>query len=216
MAVQPRLTRIESREQTRARLLTAARDVFLEHGFHAASVAEIAERAGFTTGAIYSGFGGKDELFLALLDSELSERAISQRSALRATSFEAMVRAAARDLHRAGVRDPAMTPLMVEFWTYAAAKPDLRDRVSALHERQILWIADVLREGCEHFGLRLRLPAEQVARGGGALSRGIRLERLLDPAGVSERSFVEMFTAYVTGLTEPGVAPQAKRSGGRQ
>jgi AcrR family transcriptional regulator len=199
-----RLTRPEAKQRTQDRLIAAAREVFLDRGFHAASVSEIADQAGYTTGAIYSNFGGKDELFLAMLDAELSERALAQRERLmEAASFEEMARGAARDLHRAGARDPAMTPLIVEFWTYAAPKPKLRKRASGLHERQIRWIADVLREGCERHGVRLRLSPEDAARGGGALSRGVRLERLLDPAGVAEKAFVEMFTAYITGLAEP-------------
>jgi AcrR family transcriptional regulator len=205
-----RLNRREAKRRTHERLLAAARKVFLERGFHGTSVAEIADEAGYTTGAIYSNFGGKDDLFLAMLDVELADRAVAQRDILDAGSFEGLARAAARDLHRAGARDPAMTPLIVEFWTYAARKPALRDRVRALHERQIEWIAELLRAGSERYGIRLRLSAADVARGGGALSRGVRLERLLDPAGVAEKTFEEMFTAYVTGLARP-----ARRAGGK-
>jgi AcrR family transcriptional regulator len=202
-ASQPRLSRVEAKRQTQDRLLAAAREVFLTRGFHAASVGEIAERAGYTTGAIYSNFGGKDDLLLAMVDAELTERASSQRAEMRESgSFEEGARAAGRDLHRAGARDPQMTPLIVEFWTYAASNPELRERAKALHERQLSWIADLLREECERHGVTLRLPPEEVARGGGALSRGMRLERLLDPKGVSEDEFVEMFSAYVTGLVE--------------
>ena len=196
-----RLNRKQAQAQTHERLIAAARQVFLDRGFHAASVADIAAEAGYTTGAIYSNFGGKDELFLAMLDAELAERALAQRDRiLESETFEGMAHAAGRDLHRAGVRDPAMTPLIVEFWTYVASKPELRDRASALHERQIAWIAELLRNGCERHGVALRISYEEAARGGGALSRGVRLERLLDPAGVAEDDFVEMFAAYVTGL----------------
>jgi AcrR family transcriptional regulator len=196
----PRLNRQEAKRQTHERLLAAAREVFLERGFHAASVGEIAERAGFTTGAIYSNFGGKDDLFLAMLDVELTERTASQWKVIDAPTFEDMLRAGARDLHRAGARDPAMTPLMVEFWTYAADKPELRARATALHERQIARIAVLLRDGCERHGVRLRLSHEDAARGAGALSRGTRLERLLDSTAIAEETFEEMFVAYLCGL----------------
>jgi len=201
------LSREESKRRTHERLLAAARDVFLQRGFHAASVAEIAERGGYTTGAIYSNFGGKDDLFLAMLDVELAERAMSQSSAvLDAASFEELARAAARDLYRAGLRDPSMTPLIIEFWTYAADKPDLRERARALNDRQMERIAESLRVGCERHGVRLRIAPEQAARGGGALSRGVRLERLLDPDGIGEKTFEEMFAAYLRGLVVPAGA----------
>lgn len=47
---------------TRDRLIAAARDEFLEHGYQATSVARVARRAGLTTGAIYSNFSSKAAL----------------------------------------------------------------------------------------------------------------------------------------------------------
>ncbi|MEU5220050.1 helix-turn-helix domain-containing protein [Streptomyces sp. NPDC020807] len=67
------------RPQTRAALLKAALEVFAEHGFHAATIEQICERAGYTRGAYYSNFAGKDELFLALFD-EHSERIVRRLS----------------------------------------------------------------------------------------------------------------------------------------
>ncbi len=63
-----------SRENTRARLMDAAFEVFAEVGLDAASVEAICERAGFTRGAFYSNFASKDELFL-----ELAARVASAR-----------------------------------------------------------------------------------------------------------------------------------------
>ncbi len=51
------------------RLLDAAAEVFAERGYDGAGVAEIARRAGATTGAIYSRFSGKAELLAAALDA---------------------------------------------------------------------------------------------------------------------------------------------------
>ncbi|MFI4976717.1 MAG: TetR/AcrR family transcriptional regulator [Caulobacterales bacterium] len=60
----PRTSR--KRAQTVARLLEAAVAVIAEKGFQRASLDEIAARAGLTKGAIYSNFGSKEELFLAV------------------------------------------------------------------------------------------------------------------------------------------------------
>lgn len=49
-------------DETARRLLAAAAEVFAEKGYDRAGVAEIARRAGLTTGAIYSRFTGKAEL----------------------------------------------------------------------------------------------------------------------------------------------------------
>jgi AcrR family transcriptional regulator len=61
----------------REKLISAAAEVFAEKGYDGAGVAEIARRAGYTTGAIYGRFSGKAELLLAAIDahseSELDE-----------------------------------------------------------------------------------------------------------------------------------------------
>jgi AcrR family transcriptional regulator len=54
------------RRETNERLLDAAEQAFAECGFHGVSIAELCARAGYTTGAFYSNYGSKDELFLAL------------------------------------------------------------------------------------------------------------------------------------------------------
>jgi AcrR family transcriptional regulator len=55
-------------EATRRRILDAARDAFIEHGYAGTSMAAIAERAGVSTEAIYKGFRTKAALARAVLD----------------------------------------------------------------------------------------------------------------------------------------------------
>ena len=69
------MTREQSKANTRERLLAAARSAFASSGFHGASVDEIASRAGFSTGALYSNFDGKEDLFLVLMEREIDEHA---------------------------------------------------------------------------------------------------------------------------------------------
>lgn len=56
-------------DSIRAELLAAAAEVFAEKGYDRAGVAEIARRAGYTTGAIYGRFSGKAELLLAAIET---------------------------------------------------------------------------------------------------------------------------------------------------
>src|ERR1700749_1542929 len=62
-----RMTREDSRDQTRQRLLDAAEKLIAKKGLSATSVEDIADAAGYTRGAFYSNFGGKPDLFLELL-----------------------------------------------------------------------------------------------------------------------------------------------------
>ncbi|OZC74716.1 TetR family transcriptional regulator [Rhodococcus sp. 06-418-5] len=54
--------------ETQRKLLDAAQEVFAEAGFVNASISDIVERAGSSTGSLYHHFGGKSELFTALWD----------------------------------------------------------------------------------------------------------------------------------------------------
>ena len=57
------------------RLLTAAKNEFLEKGFKNASLARICEAAGVTTGALYKRYSGKEELFSALVSETVENMA---------------------------------------------------------------------------------------------------------------------------------------------
>src|SRR3954469_18602041 len=72
--------RAEGRD-TRRELLDAALTVFAERGYRDASVDEVAERAGYSKGALYWHFGSKEELFWALLEERV-ERPWREGSAL--------------------------------------------------------------------------------------------------------------------------------------
>src|SRR6266536_6724760 len=64
----PRLSRAERKAATREQLLGAAARVFARKGYAGASVDDIAEEAGFTVGALYSNFAGKQELLMAAFE----------------------------------------------------------------------------------------------------------------------------------------------------
>ena len=70
-------------DSRRALVLEAARSVFAEKGVEGASIREIAKRAAYTPGAIYSYFDSKEAIYAALLAESL-ERLNQEVSAARA------------------------------------------------------------------------------------------------------------------------------------
>jgi len=76
---QPRNQRVVQGEETRAALLTAARELFGGAGYAATSLDEVAARAGVTKGALYHHFRGKADLFLAVYEQvkrEISDQVV--------------------------------------------------------------------------------------------------------------------------------------------
>ena len=78
-----RLTREESQAQTRATLIAVGRKHFLRYGLGGAVAEKIAEDAGYSRGALYANFDGKEDLFLAVIREEQACRSNIFRSILR-------------------------------------------------------------------------------------------------------------------------------------
>src|SRR3954447_2746096 len=74
------------RSQRRAQLLTAAQEVFVAQGYHAAAMDDIAERAGVSKPVLYQHFPGKLELYLALLETHCDALVTRVRDAMAATT----------------------------------------------------------------------------------------------------------------------------------
>src|SRR3984957_4660740 len=78
-----RLTREESRAQTRATLIAAGRAHFLRYGLGGAVAEKIAEDAGYSRGALYANFDSKEQLFVAVIQEEQARRVDFFRSLLK-------------------------------------------------------------------------------------------------------------------------------------
>jgi AcrR family transcriptional regulator len=74
------------RSARRKQLLAAAQQIFVAHGYHAAAMDDIAERAGVSKPVLYQHFPGKLELYLALLDTHCDAIIAKVRAAMLATS----------------------------------------------------------------------------------------------------------------------------------
>lgn len=199
-----RITRQERKERTRADLLQAARTVFLRRGFHGASLDEIAEEAGYTKGAVYSNFAGKDDLYLALLDAHYDGRVAAYvEMMLDEPTFEDAVRAVGRFMADADALDPDWLPTLAEFVAHAGRNESLRRSYVHVRERFLTAIADVIDALVARHGLTLRVPPLEAARASSVLARGYSAERRLDPDAGSPDVFVELHAAFMRGLTVP-------------
>jgi len=204
--VQPsaRMTREQSKANTRERLLDAARRVFASGGFHGASVEEIASAAGFSTGALYSNFDGKQDLFLALMEREISEHAreISEAVAKRASVAE-RARGGARRWMTMIEREPELLLLFMEFWAYGVRDEQVRPKVAARFAQVRRLLTTLIADSVREFDLELELPAEQLAIAIDALADGIARQKLADPDAVPDELMGRVLALLFTAVTRP-------------
>jgi AcrR family transcriptional regulator len=192
-----RLSREEQRAQTKARLIASARIVFARRGFHQALLEEIAEEAGYSTGAIYANFDSKEDLFLAVLDDHVAARVRAVEQAVSDASAPAQRgRAGADDWMRFLREDPDWYRLFIEFWSYAQRDPELRARVAARFAAFPKANTELIQAGARDVGLAL---PEGLAEAAGtlftALADGLALMKLLDPEAVPDELFGDALSA---------------------
>ncbi len=158
-------TQEERKADTRARLLSAASDLFAHKGFHAVSAEAVAEAADRTTGALYSHFGNKEGLLLALMEEWLAQTADALGAELddRADP-EAIVRAMwATVVAGDGIGPQDWVLLELELWLHGARDPQIGSPLAERYRRVRTDLGAALAHWAEVTGVSLRQPPEVLA-----------------------------------------------------
>ena len=209
-----KLSREEQVERNRRLVLEAARRVFLARGYASATLDVIAEEAGFSKGVVYSQFASKADMFLALLEASISERA-EQNERLAERLDGRQLAMAVPDLALSLWRaEPEWMQLVLEFRLHAARVPELNRRYAELHERTLDGLASVYARLHERAGTTPRYPVRALAQLTMAVSRGAFLERLADPGGAALPT-TEVVSELVLQTMPPaaGERPDSKSTG---
>ena len=147
-----RLSRAEQNDRNRALLLAAARRVFLARGYYAATLEQIADEAGFSKGVVYSRFASKADMFLALLEDRIEERAAQNADLARQLAGSGNFGALLDLAQRAERAAPGWRLLVIEFRIHAGRDPELNRRYAAVHARTVEGVAKVLASVSEEGG----------------------------------------------------------------
>ena len=179
-----RLTRAQRRQQTRARLLDAAGQVFARRGFSAATLDEVAEAAGYTKGAVYSNFASKDDLVLALLDQHLAGQ-LQQVEALDAIESSEELHAALggrTEQEFAATRDFGV--LLVEFSLYAMRNPAAQTELAKRYRQLRGRLAELITTRYARHQIPPPMPPEHLAALALATDAGLFLQNAAEPGAL--------------------------------
>ena len=179
-----RLTRPEAQALTRRRLLDAAADVFCEQGYRTASLTDVADRAGYTIGAVYSNFASKDELFHALMRErlrmaeEMLAAGVSDDDPGSGPGTGSVEQRIEQELDRMAAAEDAVPVrwwrLLYEYRTYAAADPVAWAELAASERRCREIIAAWIERFTASIGAVPPVPAIELAELSVALTDGLR------------------------------------------
>jgi AcrR family transcriptional regulator len=206
-----RLTRQESQQVTRAKLVEAAEGVFVRHGFDAASVEQIAEAAGFSRGAFYSNFQSKDEIFLALLDRKYREIECVLNAIFREKQSARGRFRAARDWYAGHWQERTWTVLKAEFNLRAMRRRSLGRRLSALWWQEVETISAILTQYFSEAGLTPGENPRSIAVSLMAAAEGIGMFSLV-PSEAAFASVVAGARTLVFDRLVPAPPARARRA----
>ncbi len=188
-------------------MLDAAAGVFARKGFAGASVEEIAESAGYSTGALYSNFESKEQLFLELLAARRSraterqaaavEEVLGSGQAAGADPSAALSRLFATVAGRGG----EAVALQAEFWLYAVRNPEAMGIVAAAARDQVDALEPLIATAMMRSGASGDVPPEAVTRAALALFQGLVRQRRVDPAAVPDDLFAQALRWLLAGLS---------------
>lgn len=185
-APQPRrrLSRDESRHETRRRLLESARQLFARQGYGGCSVDAIAEGAGYSKGAFYSNFESKEAVFLELL-REHKAAVLGEVAGLFEKGGDVIqILAGVEAFFREQEKDSYWCLLSLEFQLMAARDPVFHAQFLEMFRAERQQIAAFVAALHAKAGVLPPLPPEQLAAGLYSLFQGVQLQGLADPEGI--------------------------------
>lgn len=195
-----RLRRAESQIRTSERLLKSALAIFIRDGYARASIDAIAEDAGYSKGAVYSNFAGKEGLFLAILKQKFAAE-IAEMKALAADqgSVEDILTAMRKsNIDRTDVLDFKL--VATEFQTQVSRGSPFAQTYAELFASQRLALVELITAIFARSGKQLPAPAEEVATSCIALTIGIAVQRGADPDTVNGETWGRAIDLYIRGL----------------
>ncbi|AUN32893.1 TetR family transcriptional regulator [Niveispirillum cyanobacteriorum] len=183
-------------EETRAKLIEAARRSFATHGFAAASMDELTAEVGLTRGALYHNFGDKKGLLLAVIDQIDAEMLARMRVAQEkaANPWEAFMCEALAYIEMA--LEPEIQRIMLLDGPAVLGDPSQWPNQTACLRRTTVILQALIDEGTVR-----TVDAEAAARllNGAALNAALWIAAAPHPVGVLPKA-IEAFRLLANGL----------------
>ncbi|GGP27908.1 TetR/AcrR family transcriptional regulator [Silvimonas amylolytica] len=197
-----RLTREESRDQTRQRLLESAQKLIASKGLAASSVEDITEAAGYTRGAFYSNFDSKNDLFIELLRND-HQKAVDEMAGLMGQPLPPEeLRQRIREMYARMYRDNECFMNWTEARMLAARDAQFQVKLSALLVEKRGQVATIISHFYQLAGATPPTSPEVMAMGFMSLVEGVKLFMLSSPNDMNMDEAETILTLFVDSIME--------------
>ena len=218
----PRAARVDQRTraaraeggEAREELLAAALEVFARRGYRNAGVDEIAAAAGYSKGALYWHFSGKEELLMALVEERIDAPMRAMVALLEsAPPDHDMSVEAGREFARRLESQRDAVLLEREYWSLAIRDPELRARYAERQRELRDAMARAIDARARHLGMpALPVPAEDVARMVMSIIGGLSVDELVEPGSVGPELVADALAVLYAGLVARAASSSTEAS----
>jgi AcrR family transcriptional regulator len=184
------------RSRTRKALVDAMLAIVSEQDFAHASLADVAARAGMSTGAIYSNFSGKAEL---LYEAMASKTLVLAPDFTPGAPLKAQLRAVGEALIRLLPRAMEEARFVAEYYLYAIGDADLAARNRAWYSKQFDALGALIERD---YGAELNIPVRVLTVTAQCLALGFVDQYARTPGEITDEVILTAFEVLADGAVK--------------
>ncbi len=168
----------EHLKQRRANIMSAATNVFIEHGYERTTMNHVMDAAGVSRGGLYQYFSNKEDLFEAILEERLSDEAVNTAHMLKTTEshWDLLMQLLFGEEGKPDAKMDSLAPSKLEFFITGRNVERRREYGRKRYELGVRLYADVIKAGQDSGEFSNRFDSELIARSIITFIDGLALE----------------------------------------
>ncbi len=172
----------EHKEQRRANILEAAKDVFIEHGYEQTTMKHIMDAANVSRGGLYQYFSNKEDVYEAILEEMLGTSMDRTEEVLKSEDpsyWEYLLRCLyGPDMEPDNKMDPLASPSL-EFFITGRNDPRRRKYAKTRYYNGLKLFTDVIEQGKISGEFTTSFESEMIARTIISFTDGLALDQAI-------------------------------------
>ncbi|SOC06343.1 TetR family transcriptional regulator [Ureibacillus xyleni] len=201
----------ETFTDTRTRIIEAGTKTFSVQGYWNASLDKVAAEAGMTKGAVYWHFSSKQDLFLAILEHNLTQQLkvlpLQIEKILSSNNPEEALTSWLKLQFNFFDQEEGSSRLFLEFVT-SSREPEIHHKLQMIHSKIIEGVGVYLGEMQKKNLITSEVNAESLSITIDALMKGILIEYIIDPTHFKSKSIFETISSVLWN----GIIPKIDRN----
>ena len=189
-------------KQRRAKILEAATQVFIEHGYERATMKHVMDAANVSRGGLYQYFSNKEDLYEAILEENLAQEILQTKKLLKQKNdsyWQLLVMKLFGEVLASEERMDSLTPSNLEFFITGRNEERRKEYVKTRFNNSINLIADIIKAGQKSGEFSSTQDSEIIARYILTFVDGLALSHAIIPS-VEELKIKEQSELFLESL----------------